>query len=203
MFLFNYSNLVDPLLRDMRDSVLDFAGMTAEDRVLDICCGTGAQVIRYGMNGIEATGIDNDTNMLKAASKNKNKMQLTNISFHLADATDLPFSDDYFDYSSIMFGLHDKEKPIRDLVIGEMKRVVKHDGRFIIVDFEVPLPVNKWGIFARTIEFLVGGSHYRGFKSYIKGGGLPVILKEHNLRDIQKMLFAGGLIGVTKAINDN
>jgi ubiquinone/menaquinone biosynthesis C-methylase UbiE len=203
MFLFNYSNLVDPLLSDIRDFVMDFAGMTAGDRVLDVCCGTGAQVIRYGMNGIEAVGIDNDPKMLKAASKNQSKTQLTNISFHLADATDLPFSDDYFNYSSIMFGLHDKEKPIRDRVIGEMKRVVKHNGRFIFVDFEVPLPVNKWGIFARTIEFLVGGDHYRGFKSYVKGGGLPVILKEHNLRDIQKILFAGGLIGVTKAINDS
>jgi ubiquinone/menaquinone biosynthesis C-methylase UbiE len=203
MFLLNYSNLVDPLLSDIRDFVLDFAGMTAEDRVLDICCGTGAQVIRYGMNGIEAVGIDSDPNMLKAASKNKSKTQLTNISFHLADATDLPFSEGYFTYSSIMFGLHDKEKPIRDRVIGEMKRVVKNKGRFIFVDFEVPLPMNKWGIFARTIEFFVGGDHYRGFKSYIKGGGLPVILKEHNLRNIQKMLFAGGLIGVTKAINDN
>ena len=53
--------------------------MTAEDRVLDICCGTGAQVIRYGMNGIKAVGIDNDPNMLKAASKNKSKRQLKNI----------------------------------------------------------------------------------------------------------------------------
>jgi len=203
MLIFNYSNLVDPFLRDIRDFTLSFAGMTAEDKVLDVCCGTGEQVIKYGVNGIDAIGIDNDPGMLKVASKNQIKRQLTNVSFHLADATDLPFPDDYFDYSSIMFGLHDKEKSIRDLVIGEMKRVVKHDGRFIIVDFEVPLPVNKWGIFARTIEFLVGGSHYRGFKSYIKGGGLPVILKEHNLRDIQKMLFAGGLIGVTKAINDN
>jgi len=176
--------------------------MTAEDRVLDICCGTGAQVIRYGMNGIKAVGIDNDLNMLKLASKNKTKRQLTNISFHLSDATDLPFSDDYFNYSSIMFGLHDKEKPVRDRVIGEMKRVVKHNGRFIFVDFEVPLPMNRWGIVARTIEFLVGGEHYRGFKSYIKEGGLSVILNKHKIREIQSTHFAGGLILVVQASNN-
>lgn len=203
MLVFNYSNLIDPLLSAIRDSVLDFADLTSEDRILDICCGTGAQVIRYGINGIDAVGIDNDPNMLKTALKNQGKARLTNISFQLADATDLPFADDYFTCSSIMFGLHDKDKPTQGRLIGEMKRVVKSNGRFILVDFEVPLPVNKWGIFARTIEFLVGGSHYRGFKSYIKGGGLPVILKENNFQDIQNMLFAGGLIRVIKATIDN
>ena len=126
MFLFNYSNLVDPLLSDIRNFVTDFAGIKAEDRVLDICCGTGAQVIKYGMNGIEALGIDNDPNMINAASKNKRKSQLTNVSFCMANAAYLPFSDDYFDYSSIMFGVHDKEKSIRYRIIAEMKRVVKH-----------------------------------------------------------------------------
>ena len=202
MLLFNYSNIVDPLLSDIRDFIPKFASMTAEDRVLDICCGTGEQVIRYGMNGISAVGIDNDSDMLNVAHINRMKKQLTNVSFHLADATDLPFPDGCFDYSSISFGLHDKEKGIRDRVIDEMKRVVKNDGSFILIDFEVPLPRNMWGFVARIVEFLVGGDHYRGFKSYVKGGGLSVVLKEHNIREVQKTVFAGGLIGVIKATND-
>ena len=127
--------MVDPLLRDIRDFAPGFAGMTAKDKVLDVCCGTGAQVIRYGMVGIEAIGIDSDPNMMKLASANLMKSQLTNISFRLADATELPFPDNQFDYSSITFGLHDKDKPIRDRVIGEMKRVVKHNGKFISFAF--------------------------------------------------------------------
>ena len=70
------------------------------------------------------------------------------------------------------------------------------------VDFEVPLPMNKWGIFARIIEFQVGGEHYRGFQSYMKEGGLSVILNKHKIREIQSTHFAGGLILVVKAANN-
>lgn len=202
MFLFNYSNLVDPLLRGIRDFAPAFAGMTVGDKVLDVCCGTGAQVIRYGLYGIEAIGIDNDPKMISLASNNLMKSQLMNVSFQLADATKLPFPDNHFDYSSITFGLHDKDKPIRDRVIGEMKRVVKHNGKFIFTDFAVPLPKNMWGLVARTVEFLVGGEHYRGFRNYINNSGLSVILKEHSIREIQSIHCTGGLIIIIKAIND-
>ena len=202
MFLFNYSNLVDPLLRGIRDFAPAFAGMTIGDKVLDVCCGTGAQVIRYGLYGIEAIGIDNDPKMINLASANLMKSQLMNVSFQLADATELPFPDNHFDYSSITFGLHDKDKPIRDRVIGEMKRVVKHNGKFIFIDFVVPLHKNMWGLVARTVEFLVGGEHYRGFKNYINNGGLSVILKEHSIREIRRIHCTGGLIVTIKAAND-
>ena len=202
MFLFNYSNLVDPLLRGIRDFAPAFAGMTIGDKVLDVCCGTGAQVIRYGLYGIESIGIDNDPKMMNLASTNLTKSQLKNVSVQLADATELPFPDNHFDYSSITFGLHDKDKPIRDRVIGEMKRVVKHNGKFIFIDFAVPLPKNMWGLVARTVEFLVGGEHYRGFKNYINNGGLSVILKEHSIREVQSIYCTGGLIVAIKAAND-
>ena len=81
MFLLNYSNLVDPLLRGIRDFAPAFAGMTVGDKVLDVCCGTGAQVIRYGLYGIEAIGIDNDPKMINLAFANLMKSQLMNVSF--------------------------------------------------------------------------------------------------------------------------
>lgn len=202
MLLLNYSTLIDPLLKDARSFTLSFGGMTGEDKVLDVCCGTGEQVMKYGMNGIDAVGIDNDPGMLKVAFNNQSNRQLTNISFQLADATDLPFPNDYFDYSSISFGLHDKEKTIRDRVIHEMKRVVKHGGIFIFVDYQVPLPMNMWGLAARTVEFLVGGDHYRGFRSYVNGGGLSDILEEYHMREVQKTWLMSGLIEVIKAVND-
>ena len=202
MLLFNYSNLVDPLLREIREFVLSFTGMTTEDKVLDICCGTGEQVITYGLNGIDAIGIDNDSGMLKVALKNTIKRQLTNVSFNLANATDLPFPDGHFDYSSISCGLHVQEKKIRDRVIHEMKRVVKRGGKFIFIDFRVPLPINMWGFVARIAEFIIGGDHYRGFKSYITGGGLSAILKEHNIRELYKTQLTSGLIEIIKAAND-
>src|SRR4030042_4523537 len=154
MFMFNYETLVDPLLRDLRKFTPEFSGMKAGDKVVDVCCGTGAQVLEYGHRGIVATGIDISPGMLKVATRNMRRQKAANVSFQLADATSFPLRDGYFDYASVSWGPHDKEKPVRYQVISEMKRVIKQDGALILTDFQVPLPRNVWALFARAIEFL-------------------------------------------------
>ena len=199
--MFNYETLVDPLLRDLRKFTPEFSGMKAGDKVIDVCCGTGAQVLEYGRHGIIATGIDSSQDMLKIATRNRMRQKAVNVSFQLADATNLPFPDGYFDYATVSFGLHDKEKPIRYQIIFEMKRVVKQNGALILVDFQVPLPRNAWAVFARAIEFLAGGSHYQGFKDYLANGGLEDILKNHALREQYRTYLKSGLIAATKVVN--
>jgi ubiquinone/menaquinone biosynthesis C-methylase UbiE len=201
MFMFNYETLVDPLLRDLREFIPEFSGMKAGDKVIDVCCGTGAQVLKYGRLGIMAIGIDSSQNMLKIATRNRMRQKAGNVSFQLADATHLPFPNGYFDYATVSFGLHDKERPIRYQIISEMKRIVKQDGALILVDFQVPLPKNAWAVFARVIEFLAGGSHYQGFKDYLAHGGLEDILKNHGLREEYRTYLKSGLIAATKAVN--
>jgi len=199
--MFNYETLVDPLLKDIRKYTPEFSGMRAGDKAIDICCGTGAQVLEYGRRGIVATGIDISPSMLKVATRNMRRQKAVNISFQLADATNLPFPDGYFDYASISLGLHDKGKPIRYQIISEMKRVVKQDGALILIDFQVPLPRNVWAVSARAIEFLAGRSHYQGFRDYLANGGLEDILKNHSLREECRTYFKNGLLVATKAVN--
>jgi ubiquinone/menaquinone biosynthesis C-methylase UbiE len=200
MFMFNYETLVDPLLRDIRKYIPEFSGMRPGDKVVDVCCGTGAQVLEYGRRGVVATGIDISPGMLKIATRNTRRQKAVNVSFQLADATSLPFPDGYFDYASISLGLHDKEKPIRYQIISEMKRVVKQDGALILIDFQVPLPRNVWGVSARAIEFLAGGSHYQGFRDYLANGGLEDILKNNGLREECGNYLKNGLLVVTKVV---
>jgi ubiquinone/menaquinone biosynthesis C-methylase UbiE len=199
MSLLSYENFIDPILRNVRQIIPEFSGMKAGDEVLDVCCGTGAQVIEYSKHGILATGIDKEQRMLNVALKNKEKLNLVNASFYLADATSLPFGDNRFNHVSICFGLHDKEKDSRDKIVSEMKRVVKQEGFIVLADFQVPLPRNIWAMFARTIEFIAGGSHYRGFKDFIDNGGLKNILKDHLLFEQKTRYFKGGILEIIKA----
>ena len=199
--MFNYETLVDPLLRDLRKFTPEFSGMKAGDKVIDVCCGTGAQVLEYGRHGIIATGIDSSQGMLKIATRNRMRQKAVNVSFQLADAANLPFPDGYFDYATVSFGLHDKEKSIRYRIISEMKRVVKQDGALILIDYQVPLPGNVWAASARAIEFLAGGSHYQGFKDYLAIGGLDDILKNNGLREECRTSLKNGLLVATKAVN--
>ena len=194
-----FADLLDLALRDVRRYVPVFSGMKPGDRVLDVCCGTGAQVIEYERKGMLASGIDISSGMLAIASRNKARQPSSDVAFCLTDAASLPFLDDSFDYVSITSGLHDKERVIRGRIVTEMKRVVKKDGFLIFVDFQVPLPKNVWAMFARTIEFLASGSHYRGFREYLSNGGLNTILEAHQLVEERRDCIKGGILAIVKA----
>jgi ubiquinone/menaquinone biosynthesis C-methylase UbiE len=199
MFLLNYETLIDPLLAEIRKFTPEFCGMSPGDRVLDVCCGTGAQVIEYRRRGIIATGLDIDPSMLKIASINSIKHNLVNVSFYLADATELPFADNFFDYVSVSLALHDKSKLARYKVVSEMMRVVRPDGALVFIDYPVPPVSSIWGFLSRTVEFIAGGDHYEGFKDYIISGGLEHILKVFNLHEEKRDYLKGGLVAIIKA----
>ena len=202
MFMFNYSNIIDPLLRDLRNLITEMVDIKPNNKIIDVCCGTGEQVINYGKHGIAAIGIDNDINMINTALKNTAKESLRNISFQIADAAQIPFPACSFGGASITFGLHDKTRYTRDKVISEMKRIVQLNGAIIIADFRIPLPRNIWGLAARTVETLVGGEHYQGFKDY-NNGGLDYIIKKHNFNILERIQIKSGLIDIVKISNTN
>jgi ubiquinone/menaquinone biosynthesis C-methylase UbiE len=198
MSIFNYQTIVDPVFRDIRKYLPEFADIKAGDRVIDVCCGTGAQVIEYGRLGIAATGIDISPDMMALAAGTMRREGLANVSFQLADAARLPFPDGCFNYASVTLGLHDKVPPVRDQIVAEMKRVVRHDGALVLVDFSVPLPGNYWAVLARVIEFFAGGTHYLGFKNYCATGGMTEIMKNHGLREERAVYLKKGLIVAVK-----
>jgi len=201
MFIFNYSTVIDPLLRDIRIYTPEFSGMKAGDRVLDVCCGTGDQVFHYAKRGIIATGIDLSASMIKLARRNKRKQGLRNVSFQIADALNLPFKDNFFDYASISFALHENERTVRDKIIYEMKRVVKKEGALIFMDFQVPLPKNPYLYLIKAIEFIAGRNHFRYFKDYIEQGGLDEILKKNQLPEAKKDYLNNGMLAIIKTRN--
>ena len=174
--------------------------MKAGDKVLDVCCGTGDQAFYYAKVGIKVIGIDLDPNMLRLARKDK-RQSLNSISFQLADARYLPFSDNSFDYVSVSFALHEKERMARDKIIAEMKRVVKKEGSLIFLDFQVPLPKNRWLYLIKAIEFIAGRDHYRYFKDYIEQGGLDEILERNRLTEEKRDYLNDGLITIIKTRN--
>ena len=186
MFIFNYSMLVDLVLKDVRVYTPKFSGMEKGDKVLDVCCGTGDQVFHYRKIGIIATGIDSDPKMIEIANRRKEKDSFNNVSFQVADARKLPFEDVFFDFASISFGLHEKERIYRDRIISEMKRVVKKEGFLIFIDFQVPLPRITISYLAKIIEYFAGKNHYKCFKDYLKQGGLPTLLKKNKLKEEKK-----------------
>lgn len=103
-------------------------------RVLDIACGTGepAMSIATKLSGTgEVIATDISPEPLKVGEARAQQRNLTNISFRLADAHQLPFDDRQFDRVTSRLGLMffaDLPKALR-----EIHRVLKPGGQFATV----------------------------------------------------------------------
>ena len=101
-------------------------------KIVDLATGTGdlALALQKKLPDAEVTGVDFLPEMLELAqSKGVRKTVL-------ADAMKLPFPDASFDCVTIAFGLRNMEN-WRDALV-EMSRVLKRDGRLLVLEFSLP-----------------------------------------------------------------
>ena len=103
--------------------------------VLDVATGTGSLAIDLSKSAEKVVGIDLSSKMLDVAEK---KRKNNNLSFLLMDASCMKFNDEEFDLVTISLGLHDMPLDIRTLVLKEVKRVLKRDGKLYILEYDLP-----------------------------------------------------------------
>ena len=125
-------DLGELFIAGIRDKAAIVADAQNGYKILDVCTGTGKQAFAFAKLGYDVTGIDLSEDMLNIANRN-NKYE--NVKFKIADATDIPFENHYFDVSCISFGLHDMPLAIRMKVLEETVRVTRPGGNLIIVDY--------------------------------------------------------------------
>ncbi len=175
------TNLIEPGMRKITTQIPKIAEMKAGEKVLDVCCGTGGLAFIYAQAGLIAEGIDLDQRVIKVAEKKATQLGLSNASFQKANALDLSFEDNSFDHVSITMAIHEVDRSIRNEIISEMKRVVRQQGTLIFLDYMAPLPQVPSASLARFSEFIAGRDHNLCFKDFLDQGGLPALLKQHQL----------------------
>lgn len=100
-------------------------------KCLDIGCGPGFFSILLAATGQNVTAVDYSTEMLEYARRNCQEKNV-NVEFHRADAQNLPFADESFDFicsRNLVWNLEDPEKAYR-----EWFRVLRPGGRMFIFD---------------------------------------------------------------------
>lgn len=122
------------VLSDIRKKMADEIN-PANKSVLDVATGTGSLAIELSKTAKKVVGIDLSAEMLDVAKKKNNS---TNLSFQQMDASKMDFEDETFDVVTISLGLHDMPIEIRGLVLKEMKRVLKKDGKLYIFEHDMP-----------------------------------------------------------------
>ena len=121
------SMLVPALFAPWAQMLVDAAGIGADDRILDVACGTGivARVAADRVGGGSVVGIDRSPEMLAVARRLR-----PDIEWREADASGLPFLARSFDVVLCQAALMYFPDPRKAL--GEMARAIKDDGTVAI-----------------------------------------------------------------------
>jgi len=137
--------LYDPVVRltsregAFKRRLLEIAELKAEDRVLDLGCGTGTLAIaaERAQPGAEVTGLDGDPEIL-ARARQKASSAGAHVDFDQGHSTDLPYDDGRFDVVLSTLFFHHLEPAAKRATAAEIARVLRPGGRLLVADWGPP-----------------------------------------------------------------
>ena len=135
--------------QQMEETLLKVIGNDPIGDLLDIGTGTGRVLEILSDRISRGVGVDLSSGMLAVARSNIERAGLTNIHVRKGDMYQLPIEDASTDLAILNLVLHYSDSPIE--VIQEASRVLRSNGRLVIVDFA-----------AHTEEYL--RSEYKHFR---------------------------------------
>ena len=181
-----YDDLTPSERSRFRRKQIHLAGLREGDKVLEVGCCTGTlsflSKLAVGETG-EVRGIDIAPKMVSRSEEKARKAGL-DIAFEVASIDELPHPDAHFDVviSSMMF--HHLPVDIKRKGLGEIRRVLKDDGRFLLCDFCSPHWLTVIPMYLMMI--------WRPYTRYQLFGKLPGLVREsgfETVRLLQKGFF--------------
>lgn len=152
--------------------------------VLDLCCGTGAQIQLLGKKREGVYGVDLDFNMLQYASTRHR-----GYSFVCGNARGLPFKPDSFCSVILSYAVHEKVPSLRQKMILGVLRVLKPEGKIIFIDYEIPRNfISRVGRMATfIIERSAGKKHFQNSQEFLSQGGLKEFIHKNGLKEVSSV----------------
>ena len=145
-------------------------------KILDLSCGTGEllqDLYRRGKGKIKLFGLDISEEMLEMARK-KLPLEVTLVR---GDVHRLPFDSGEFDYVLCTEAFHHYHSKYQ--AVTEMKRVLKNDGKIIIVDINFFLPSIHW-LFQKLEPGCVKINNQGEMGLLFKKNGLKIARQQRN-----------------------
>ncbi len=163
-------------------------GMT----VLEVGCGTGANLLLYQRAGCDVAGLDLSPSMLEVARAKLGEQ----ADLRLCDAADMPYGDHSFDLVVAFLTLHEMPTGVRDSVMDEMVRVAGPDGRLLVIDFHTgPLRFPKGWLFKSGIVLLeigAGREHFRNYRDFLAREGVRGLIARRSLAVVREKVLSSG-----------
>lgn len=187
-----YDKFIEPQVAKLRKIGLKIYPARNNISILDVGCGTGGQLAVYRQPGCKLFGIDLSPAMLEVARRKLGDA----AELSLQDATHMNFADETFDLITMMLVIHEMPASIRSAVLTECKRVLKKEGRLLVIDFSFgPYPLSS--LFLRITrqfaEFTAGSEHYANYRDFKARKGMDPLIIEAGLSIDKKVVTRPGL----------
>ena len=121
----------------LRRKTIEFARVAPGERVLDVGCGTGALTLvakeHAGSTG-QVCGIDPSPEMIEVAQRKAARTR-ADVDFRVGVIEQMPYPEGLFDVVLSSLMMHHLPADLKPRALAEIRRVLKPDGRLVIVDF--------------------------------------------------------------------
>jgi SAM-dependent methyltransferase len=128
------------------------------ERVLELGCGTGCDLLQFARNGCEAVGVDLTPEHVRLARERVGNA----AHIYRADIRQLPFASESFDYIYSHGVIHHSDEPRR--IVDELLRVLRPGGKFNVQVY------NRWSLAA--LAYIV--KHGRKWRVSVENSEAPV-----------------------------
>ena len=204
--------------RRWKRRLIGLAAVKADDRMLDLACGTGDLLLAASANARMAVGLDVTHRMLQLAERHRVRnvrpdsagsasSGCQHVRFVTGDMLALPFGDSCFDVVTTGYGL--RNVPDLASAIHEIHRVLVPGGRFLSLDFNRPANRLVRGAYLAYLT-LVGSAlgfalhrdpnTYRyipeSIRQYPGATGVARLFEVAGFTDVRVVALLGGLMAI-------
>lgn len=145
-----YAKYLDPMTGAYVDHLLQIAGPSPDEQVLDVACGAGAVALPAARKGAKVLAVDIAPKFVQIVTARAHQEGLQNLEARVMDAMAMDLPDASFDVALSNFGLF--LLPDRRKGFQEVHRVLKSGGRLVTTSFVAP-PENQWvGFFRESLQ---------------------------------------------------
>src|SRR5215472_8527526 len=127
-----YANSAAITDQDRLSRLIAAIALQGNERAIEVATGPGYVAMALAARCREVVGIDLTEAPLKIAERTRQQRGLSNLSFRIADADELPFDDGAFDVAVCRFAFHHFEHPAH--VLAEMCRVCRSGATIAVED---------------------------------------------------------------------
>ena len=193
--------------RIWKKNLLNMMNPMPNHKLIDVACGTGdiAELLLNNIsNSSKITCVDPNQGMINKGKEKLNKFK--DLNWVVAEAENLPISNNSFDFYTISFGLRNTKN--LNKVLNEAYRVLKPGGRFLCLEFSKIqnsnlnfLYENYSKIIPSLGKLIVGKKEpyeylIKSIKEFINQDELINIMEKNNFKKCSYRNLSGGIVSI-------